>query len=151
MHPILIAVALLATPDFPGAIARDLEIQAAPRCSVCHATDEGGAGTVVRPFGVYLRSRGLRAFDEESLRNALLAAAGEHHSSNGEGISDIDALKGGEDPNAPGGTGEADLAPAFGCSSSASVNLLTLLALGAWLCARRRRRLKLADWGHPDS
>src|SRR6266446_5698827 len=106
MPPILIAVALLATPNFPGVIQRQLGLAAPPQCTICHATDAGGAGTVVQPFGVYLRSRGLRPFDESSLRNALLAAAGEHHSSNSSGISDIDALKAGEDPNSPGGRSE---------------------------------------------
>ena len=136
MYAILAAATLLATPDFPAAIERDLDLQAAPRCTICHATDSGGAGTVVRPFGVYLVSRGLRPFDEGSLHNALLAAAGEHHASKGGEVTDIDALKAGQDPNPSAGAG--GLAPAYGCSSFGSVNLLSFLALGAWLCRRRR-------------
>jgi hypothetical protein len=139
MTSILIAAALLATPDFPGVIQQELNLAAPPRCTICHATDSGGAGTVVQPFGVYLQSRGLRAFDESSLRNALLAAAGERHSSSGSGVSDIDALKAGQDPN-PAETGGAALTPAFGCSSPGSANLLTAAALGMWLYGRWRRR-----------
>lgn len=139
MHAILIAAALLATPNFPAAIERDLDLAAPPRCTICHATDSGGIGTVVRPFGVYLRSRGLQPFDEDSLRNALFAAAGEHHSSSADGLSDIDALKAGQDPN--GTSGASDLTPAYGCSSSGSADLLMLLGFAAWLGTWRHRQV----------
>ena len=92
-------LAARATPDFPAAIARDLQLSAPPPCTICHATNQGGAGTVTKPFGKYLVSRGLVPFDESSLATALAAAAGEQHDSNGDGISDIDALKQGLDPN----------------------------------------------------
>ena len=142
MPPILIAVALLATPNFPGVIQRQLGLAAPPQCTICHATDAGGVGTAVKPFGIYLRSRGLRSFDESSLQNALLADIAEHHSSNASGISDIDALKAGEDPNAPGGAGGLALAPAYGCSTSGPADLLALATLGAWfLRSSVRRRL----------
>jgi uncharacterized protein (TIGR03382 family) len=139
MHAILFAAALLATPDFPEAIQRDLQLQAPPRCTICHATDAGGAGTAVQPFVVYLRSRGLQPFDEDSLRNALLAAAGERHSSSGNGVTDIDALKAGLDPNGSAGVDGGDLTPAFGCSSAGAADPLMLFALVAWLYTRRRR------------
>jgi hypothetical protein len=153
MHAILLAAALLGTPDFPEAIQRDLQLQAPPRCTVCHATDAGGAGTAVRPFVVYLRSRGLQPFDEDSLRNALLAAAGERHSSRGNGVSDVDALKAGEDPNGPAGADGGDLTPAFGCSGAGATDPLMLLALGAWLYTRRQRRQgsEGIPWGHSRS
>ena len=147
MQPLLLAAALLATPNFPAAIERELNLRAAPGCTICHASDAGGAGTVVRPFGVYLRSRGLVAFDESSLHGALLAAAGERHSSSGTGVTDIDALKAGEDPNSPGGSGAADLAPAYGCASGGVANLLPLLALVLWVFAHRRSR-GIADGHH---
>jgi len=150
MQAMLIAIALLATPDFPGAIQRDLSLPSPPRCSVCHATDSGGSGTVVQPFGVYLLSRGLRAFDESSLQNALLAAAGEKHSSNGQGVSDIEALKAGLNPNAPTGGTAGDLAPAYGCSSSRPANVLPVLGVAILLCLRRRLR-GFADGHHLDS
>src|SRR3989442_9446420 len=98
MPPILIAVALLATPNFPGVIQRQLGLAAPPPCTICHATNAGGVGTVVKPFGIYLRSRGLVPFDDASLRNALLADIAERHSSSG-GLTDIDAFKAGQDPN----------------------------------------------------
>ena len=129
----ILAAMLLATPDFPGVIAQQLGLAKPPPCTVCHATDAGGVGTVVKPFGIYLRSRGLLPFNDASLRNALLADAGEHHSSSG-GLTDIDALRAGEDPN---GTQGSNLVPAYGCSSGGS-DLLALVALGTWLALHRR-------------
>jgi len=134
MNSALIAM-LLATPNFPSAIQQQLGLAQPPPCTVCHATDAGGAGTVVKPFGIYLQSRGLVPFDEASLRNALTADIAEHHSSSGA-LTDVDALKAGLDPN---GTGGSNLIPAYGCSSTgATLDLLTLYVLGAWLRLRRR-------------
>jgi uncharacterized protein (TIGR03382 family) len=105
---------------------------------------------VTQPFGVYLRSRGLRPFDESSLQGALLAAAGERHSSSGTGLTDIDALKAGEDPNSPDGSGAAQLTPAYGCASGGVANLLPLLAFGVWVLVRRRLP-GMADGRHRHS
>jgi len=94
----------------------------------------------VKPFGIYLRSRGLVPFDDASLRNALLADIAERHSSSG-GLTDIDALKAGQDPN---GTQGSNLVPAYGCSSvGPELDLLTVSALGTWLWLRRRRARSL--------
>jgi len=134
MNPILLAV-LVATPEFPGVIQQQLGLAQQPPCTICHATNAGGVGTVVKPFGIYLRSRGLVPFDDASLRNALLADLAERHSSSG-GLTDIDALKAGKDPN---GTDGSNLVPAYGCSSVSPEYLLTAAALGSWLWRRRRR------------
>jgi len=136
MSLILVAM-VLATPDFPGVIQQQFGLARSPACTICHATDAGGPGTVVKPFGIYLRSRGLVPFDEASLRTALLADLGERHSSSG-GLTDVDALKAGEDPNGTQGT---NLVPAYGCSSGgARVDLLALVALWTLLGLRRRAR-----------
>jgi hypothetical protein len=134
MKAALIAM-LLATPNFPADIQQQLGLAQPPPCTVCHATNAGGPGTVVKPFGIYLQSRGLVPFDDASLHNAMLADIAERHSSSG-GLTDVDALRAGEDPNgAPG----SNLMPAFGCSSAgSSVDLLTLYALGAWVLLRSR-------------
>ena len=92
----------------------------------------GVIGSVTRPFGVFLVSRGLQPGDEDSLRNALLADAGERHSSNGGQSTDVAALKAGDDPN-----GGAGLAPAYGCSSRAP-DLPALLLAAAWLFSKTR-------------
>ena len=139
-------LAARATPNFPAAIARDLQLSAPPPCTICHATNAGGAGTVVKPFGKYLVSRGLVPFDEGSLAGALAAAAGERHDTDGDGILDVDALKQGLDPNGSStpGTGLED--PSFGCASTRGgggtstmlMALVVLLRLAAAQMCRRR-------------
>jgi hypothetical protein len=122
LQPLLLAAAFVvplaarATPNFPAAIARDLQLSAPPACTVCHATNAGGAGTVVKPFGKYLVSRGLAPFDENSLAGALAAAAGERHDTDGDGILDVDALKQGLDPNGSSPHGPSIEDPTFGCT-----------------------------------
>ena len=146
---VLLALALAvpvvagATPDFPAAIARDLKLSAPPACTICHATDAGGSGTVVKPFGKYLVSRGLAPFDEASLANALAAAAAENHDSDGDGISDIEALQRGLDPNGSSGKVSAVPDPTFGCSVAPggdSTVWILALVVGLRLVAGRARR-----------
>ena len=133
LQPLLLAavfvvpLAARATPNFPAAIARDLQVSAAPACTVCHATNAGGAGTVVKPFGKYLVSRGLAPFDENSLSGALAAAAGERHDTDGDGILDVDALKQGLDPNGTSSHGPSIEDPTFGCSATGGDPGSTLL------------------------
>ncbi len=139
MKAALIAM-LLATPNFPGVIQQQIGLAQPPACTVCHATNAGGPGTVGKPFGIYLQSRGLVPFDEASLRNALLADIAERHSSSG-GLTDVDALRAGQDPNGQG----SNLVPAYGCSSAGStVDLLMVYALGAWLLLRSRGSNRLS-------
>jgi len=138
-------LAARATPNFPAAIARDLQASGPPACTICHATNTGGSGTVVKPFGTYLVSRGLVPFDEGSLAGALAAAAGERHDTDGDGILDVDALKQGLDPNgtSPQAAGLED--PTFGCASargggetSLFLALVVLLRLAAASLCRLR-------------
>jgi hypothetical protein len=154
-HPLLLLglaltapFAAQATPDFPAAIARDLQLSAPPPCTICHATNEGGAGTVVKPFGKYMVSRGLVPFDESSLAGALAAAEGEHHDSDGDGISDIDALRRGLDPNGSSSRAPRVEDPQFGCEASGRAGgAWAVLVAIAWLLlptqAGRRRRSEI--------
>lgn len=122
-------LAARATPTFSAAIARDLQLSGPPACTICHATNVGGTGTVVKPFGKYLVSRGLAPFDEGSLAGALAAAAGEHHDTDGDGILDVDALKQGLDPNG-GSTPATTLEdPTFGCASTRGGDMTSTLLL----------------------
>lgn len=156
---LLLAVVLLgpvaarATPNFPEAISRDLQLSGPPACTICHATNAGGSGTVVKPFGKYLVSRGLAPFDESSLAGSLAAAAGERHDTDGDGILDVDALKQGLDPNGSPSpaTGLGD--PTFGCSSTrgggeSTVLLALVVALrlaAAEMCRRRGLKASTKD------
>ncbi len=142
-----------ASSSFPSEIASKLSAQA-PACTVCHSSNAGGNGTVVTVFGKYMQSRGLNGSDIASLDKALAAAEGEGQDSNKDGVTDIAALKKGEDPNAPasggdGGTAEAAPEPVEGgCAISpishagavetAGFGLLCVAA--AQLAQRRRDR-----------
>ena len=152
LHTLFLAVAVSAplaaraTPNFPPAIQRDLQLSSSPACTICHATNDGGAGTVTKPFGKYLVSRGLVAFDENSLAGALAATAGERHDTDGDGVLDIDALKQGLDPNgSPSHISNLE-DPTFGCSttgsgggtSTALLVLVVLLRLAAAQLSRWR-------------
>jgi hypothetical protein len=149
-------IAAHATPDFPEAIARDLQLSTPPACTICHATNDGGAGTVVKPFGKYLVSRGLAPFDESSLAGALAAAAGEHHDSDGDGVSDIDALQRGLDPNGSSSHTPHVEDPQFGCNASGRGGgsmWWLLLPVGVRVAASRlgRRRFRAHSRGEGDA
>ncbi|HUM10112.1 MAG TPA: thrombospondin type 3 repeat-containing protein [Myxococcaceae bacterium] len=146
-------LAAQATPNFPAAIARDLKLSAPPACTICHATNEGGSGTVVKPFGKYLVSRGLAPFDESSLAGSLAAAQGEHHDTDGDGISDIEALQQGLDPNGAPSSGPQLEDPTFGCSATrggAGNTFLLALVVGLRLAASHLCRLRGARAPHLD-
>jgi len=104
-----------ATSTFPARIVAELDLRAEPACSLCH---EGATarGTVTTPFGTSLRERGLLAYDEQSLVNALMALEGEGTDSDGDGVGDIEELRQGADPNLVEG-GEALIVPEYGCSA----------------------------------
>jgi hypothetical protein len=133
-----------ATPNFPAVVQQFVQSQSPPSCTICHNSPNGGLGTVTTPFGKYLRSRGLVELDEGSLRNALTAAQAEGHDSNGDGVTDIEALREGLDPNGnTGGLGP----PVYGCGighrasrvpAGAWAIFVALVVLG--VCIRRRSR-----------
>ena len=108
---LLVARSAQATPNFPAVVASVVGASVQPPCTICHNNPNGGLGTATTAFGTYMRSRGVVPYDENSLRNALAAAAAEKHDSNGDGVTDIDALKQGLDPN--GASGVAPLE--YGC------------------------------------
>ncbi len=106
-----------ATPNFPPTIARELQLEADPQCSLCHAGGETRRGTVTTPFGATMRSRGLQAYAEPSLVTALQAITAEKKDSDGDGSPDVEELKAGSDPNLAAGKELPD-PPEYGCSSS---------------------------------
>lgn len=137
-----------ATPTFPDVVASHLELGAPPSCTLCHAGTPA-RGTVTTPFGATLMTRGAAAYDEDALRLALDALADEEKDSDGDGVSDIDELRSGADPNA--GAGGQVIAPEYGCRASrgrdagagATSLALAALALGALLRRPARGRFDL--------
>jgi len=80
-------------------------------------------------------------YDEASLSAALAAMAADAVDSNGDGVTDVDALKQGLDPNA--GAAGAEV-PTYGCVGSVAGETKGAGAYAALaalvLVARRRRR-----------
>jgi len=148
---VLVPLAARATPNFPAAIQRDLQLSAPPACTICHATNDGGPGTVVKPFGKYLVSRGLAPFDESSLAGSLAAARGERHDTDGDGVLDIAALQQGLDPNGAPSSGSQLDDPTFGCSATgggAGNTLLLALVVALRLAASHFCRMRGARIAH---
>jgi hypothetical protein len=138
------ASAATATPNFPAIVQQVTGSPSLPSCTICHTDSNGGRGTAIKPFAVYLRSRGLVEFDETSLRNALAAAQAEM-----QGMAYLAALKKGLDPNAsaPNGSAPQIAPPDYGCGAQvasrsgpagAAPLLLTSVVLG--IVRRRKKR-----------
>lgn len=100
----------LASLSFPPVIQSELGLVKAPDCTLCHRTDAGGFGTVTRPFGRTMMSQlGLTAANTAALRSALSGADAAKFDSDDDGVSDIDELRMGTDPNV--GTSGVEAAP----------------------------------------
>jgi len=139
-----------ATPSFPGALAAELGIPE-PGCSLCHVGAQQ-RGTVTTAFGTSMRSRGLVAYDQGSLRVALRALEAEKKDSDGDGTPDIAELKAGTDPSAVGAAsaGDAPPVPDYGCQAGRGPHPGAPLGAGALLAtllALRTRRSALASVG----
>jgi len=131
----------LASEIFPGTIQQHLSLTYSPPCSLCHAGGVTGFGTVTTPFGAAMRARGLVARDTNSLASALDKMAAEGVDSNGDGVTDIDELKAGTDPNA--GAPGAVPPPEFGCTVGSGGDPPTwgwVLFAAAFVLALRRRQ-----------
>jgi hypothetical protein len=158
-----------ASPGYPGLIDEDLKLTydlGTTHCTFCHATNSGGVGTVVQPFGVAMKAAGLTMENPPSLQNALTTMGDGGTDSDCDGTPDVQQIEEGRDPNtgvyvdgsgrtapavpgcvAAGPTGGslpeygcvAQLAPgAAGATSMGSAMLLASLTLGASLARRRR-------------
>ena len=113
-------------------------------CLLCHVDNTGGSGTAVRPFALTLQEYGVGTSSDAAQLHEVLAALGDEDSDD-DGVSDVDELLAGADPNTPGG-GEpteilvyeygCDLAPSQRSGSRWGVLLIASLVLAA---GRRRR------------
>jgi hypothetical protein len=96
---LLVANAAEAQEDYPSVVQNHLSLGTTPPCSLCHAKGNTGVGTVVTPFAWSMRSKGLVVDDPDSVVRALDALKAAHTDSDGDGVSDIDELIAGTDPN----------------------------------------------------
>jgi hypothetical protein len=117
MVVLLATTPALATPNFPPAIQSFLGLPAAPACTICHATNAGGEGTVTEPFGKSMQAAGLEAYNIATLDAALEALEMAGTSSVGDGVPDITKLEEGKDPNVPLNGSFGPPEPQFGCSA----------------------------------
>lgn len=108
-----------ATPEFPAEIQAHLNLSYQPACAVCHAGTPG-AGTATTLFAMTLKSHGLVPYSNGSLDTALDDIKAANTSSAGDGISDIQKLENGEDPNSVVGEGGVQATPFpppdYGCN-----------------------------------
>jgi MYXO-CTERM domain-containing protein len=160
-----------ASPTFPAAITSDLSLTytlGASDCIICHNSLAGGIGTVVHPFGLAMKAAGLQLENLASLQTALNTLEANKTDSDCDGTPDIEQIKMGRDPNAPGEylngssmtapvdpgcTGadagaDAVLVPAYGCAAQLSrapaawPSAVAVIALFGALSGQRRRNRK---------
>lgn len=131
-----------ATANFPAATRTHLSLTYDPQCALCHTNGITGKGTVTTPFGKSMMARGLVASDETALNSALDKMVTDKVDSDGDGVTDIDELKAGTDPNTK--AGETATAAGYGCNATAgdpsALGAGLLVGLGLLVSRRRRAR-----------
>jgi hypothetical protein len=137
---VLVVALAQASSPYPAALASQLGMPCTPACTVCHTTNAGGGGTVTRAFGVAAMDRGLDGGGQTPLLLAALdALQTDAVDSDGDGVTDIDALINGDDPN--GGPPLCDaVSPQYGCFNHASSAWSLTGAFLTALVLRRRAR-----------
>lgn len=146
MLPLLVLARLsLASSTFPAALSEEAGMPCVPTCTVCHATNAGGAGTVTQPFGEAMMAAGLMGNgDTESLVSAFAAIAADADDSDGDGTPDADELAAGEDPNGAAALCGGDVVtPRYGCFAGEGGSAFAIFGV-AGLAASLRRRLRRA-------
>lgn len=133
---LLVGAPALATPSFPSTVQQQLQLDAAPTCGLCHGGDQPGAP--LWGVGLALQQRGLVAFDDASLEKALERLAADATDTDADGVSDVDELRAGTDPNVASGSSQPHLA--YGCGAEAAPALFALGPALTLLLARARRR-----------
>lgn len=145
---LFLAPGALASPDYPTAIQDELGTPCVPQCTLCHTTNPGRAGTASQPFVNTLKVPGMNT---SGLRTAIRALAADQSAdapdTDGDGVSDVDELLQGHDPNVEGAGDICALDVRYGCGARVeprgAVSPLgpiaaVLTVLGLVLLVRRR-------------
>ena len=89
-----------ASITFPDTVKDEWQLPgAAPACTLCHQTLDGGFGTATKPFGRALLANGATAVDTGALRRALRALDAAGSDVDHDGMTDIAELQMGADPD----------------------------------------------------
>lgn len=137
-----------ALEDYADAIADRLQLADKPSCLFCHARDERGLATDT-PFNDALKDRGfLRRLGTPSLLRALSELEADNVDSDQDGVTDIDELSAGANPNAPDDKGlppnDCSVSPLHHSASAlwilVALSLLWLRTLRVNTSARPQRR-----------
>jgi hypothetical protein len=136
-----------ATPDYPNAIKSDLGLAAGwptRQCAICHKNNNQVASSVVTPFALSMKAKGMVSYNQTSLLTALRALDDAGTDSDGDGCSDLQELRTDDDPNVvscgvDGGTTGGLPAPRYGCGAEVVPGLMAALAVVALVRVLRRR------------
>ena len=116
---LLAAQAARASAGYPTAIGEHLPIVYSPPCSLCHVEGKTGPGTAETPFARSARAHGLEGGNVDLVGIALDGPMRDGTDSDRDGVSDIQELLAGTDPNVAGAQSiEVRADPTSGCSSA---------------------------------
>ncbi|MDB4977314.1 MAG: hypothetical protein JWN48_5655 [Myxococcaceae bacterium] len=105
-----------ALPEYPKYLQSAAQTPCLPHCNVCHRDDNAGSGTIDQPFGKSLQEVGhLGGGGKSDVTRAVGDLRTQNTDSDRDGVSDIDELSAGEDPNYAGDG--SICGPQVGCSA----------------------------------
>ena len=138
-----------ASRQLPGQVENALGLGYSIQCSLCHVEGKTGNGAALTPFAVNARAHGMTgsggggrggiSSPTSNIATTLAKLATDQVDSDGDGVTDIDELKAGHDPNVFGPV-PLQYEPAYGCTSARGIGLWALVALAVFVWIRTRRQ-----------